>query len=57
MKAPWLVGILGALACLYVMTGLPPDTWLRLLIWLAIGFLVFFTYGRRNSHLGRSTST
>jgi basic amino acid/polyamine antiporter, APA family len=54
VKAPWVVGILGALACLYVMIGLPVDTWLRLIVWLVIGFIVYFTYGRRNSVLQKS---
>lgn len=49
--APWLVGPLGAAACLFVMIGLPPDTWLRLIVWLIIGFVVYFTYGRKHSHL------
>jgi APA family basic amino acid/polyamine antiporter len=48
---PWPIGVVGALACLYVMSGLPPDTWLRLVIWLVIGFVVYFTYGKKHSHL------
>ena len=51
VPAPWLIGILGAASCLFVMIGLPGDTWLRLLVWLAIGFAIYFTYGRKNSHL------
>ncbi len=51
VKAPWVVGITGALACVYVMIGLPPDTWLRLLVWLVIGFVIYFAYGKRHSHL------
>lgn len=53
VRAPWVVGTLGALACLYVMIGLPPDTWLRLFVWLAVGFAVYFGYGRKHSHLRR----
>lgn len=49
VKAPWLVGPLGAAACLFVMIGLPPDTWMRLIIWLIIGFVVYFTYSRKHS--------
>lgn len=49
--APWVIGPLGAIACLYVMSGLPGDTWLRLIVWLVIGFVVYFTYGVHNSRL------
>jgi APA family basic amino acid/polyamine antiporter len=47
----WPVSILGAAACIWVMTGLPLDTWIRLFVWLAIGFVIYFTYGIRNSRL------
>lgn len=47
----WFVAPAGAIACLWVMTGLPHDTWLRLIIWLAIGFVIYFTYGIKNSRL------
>jgi APA family basic amino acid/polyamine antiporter len=33
------------------MAGLTPLTWLRLVAWLAIGLIVYFTYGRFNSRL------
>ncbi len=47
----WLVAPLGALSCLWVMTGLPRDTWLRLLVWLAIGLVIYFFYGRHHSRM------
>jgi len=37
--------ILGILSCLYLMSGLPGDTWIRLFVWLIIGFAIYFTYG------------
>jgi basic amino acid/polyamine antiporter, APA family len=49
-----LVPILGILICGYMMYGLPVDTWLRLAIWMAIGLLIYFLYGRNNSVLNRA---
>jgi len=54
VRAPWLVGSLGAAACLFVMIGLPPDTWLRLVVWLAIGFGVYFGYSRHHSRVSNA---
>lgn len=50
-KTPWVpvVPILGILVCFAMMTFLPGDTWLRLIIWLAIGLVIYFTYGKKNS--------
>ncbi len=47
----WLVAPLGALACFWVMTGLPRDTWVRLVVWLIIGFVIYFGYGSKHSKL------
>jgi basic amino acid/polyamine antiporter, APA family len=44
-----LVPILGILICGGLMAALPPDTWIRLLVWMAIGIVIYFTYGRNNS--------
>jgi APA family basic amino acid/polyamine antiporter len=35
------------------MAGLPGDTWLRLIVWLIIGFAVYFLYGKSHSHIGQ----
>jgi APA family basic amino acid/polyamine antiporter len=43
------VPVIGALICLAQMVGLPLATWERLLIWLAIGLVVYFSYSRRGS--------
>ncbi|WCS23340.1 amino acid permease [Methylobacterium sp. NMS14P] len=48
-----VVPILGILSCLLLMIGLPLDTWLRLVIWMAIGLVVYFFYGRKHSVLRR----
>jgi APA family basic amino acid/polyamine antiporter len=52
-KTPFVpvVPILGAAICLYLMYSLPLDTWLRLIIWMAIGFLIYFTYSIHHSEL------
>jgi APA family basic amino acid/polyamine antiporter len=44
-----VVPIAGILACFYLMSGLPVDTWARLVIWMAIGLAIYFLYGRRHS--------
>ena len=57
VRWPNAIGIAGALACLWVMIGLPWDTWLRLLVWLLIGFTIYFTYGRKHSKLGQNVAS
>ena len=54
-KTPWVpvVPILGVLACLYLMLGLPWITWLRFALWLLAGMVVYFLYGFRRSRLLR----
>lgn len=47
----WFVSLAGAASCLFVMSGLPHDTWLRLIVWLIIGFVIYFTYGIKHSRL------
>ena len=55
-RTPWMpwVPILGALTCLLQMVFLPWATWQRLFIWLALGMIVYFAYGRRRSALRRA---
>ncbi len=49
------VPILGALISAVQMFSLSFGTWLRLIAWLAIGLLIYFTYGRKNSKLNQPT--
>ena len=51
------VPLMGILCCLGLMLTLPADTWLRLLVWLAIGFVIYFGYGRRHSLLQRQLAS
>ena len=54
-RAPFVpaVPILGVLFCLVLMFSLPPENWVRLVVWLAIGFVIYFGYGRKHSVLAR----
>ncbi|MBE3131426.1 MAG: amino acid permease [Acidobacteria bacterium] len=47
------VPVMGILSCFYLMSGLPKDTWFRLLAWMGIGLVIYFTYGIRKSKLRR----
>ena len=55
-KAPWVyvVGPLGALFAVGLMYFLPNDTWLRLIIWMAIGLIIYFAYGMSHSRLSKA---
>jgi APA family basic amino acid/polyamine antiporter len=46
-----VVPVLAVLACVYLMLNLPGATWLRFLIWMVIGLVVYFVYGARHSRL------
>jgi len=48
-----LTPILGILFCLLLMFSLPSENWFRLLVWLLIGFAIYFGYGRRHSALDK----
>jgi len=41
--------ILSVLACFYLMLNLPGETWLRFGIWMIVGVIFYFGYGRRHS--------
>ena len=46
-----LVPVLAILSCLWLMLNLSVSTWIRFLVWLAIGLVVYFGYGARKSRL------
>lgn len=50
--SPWLPG-LSAAVCVYLMLNLTVETWLRFLVWLAIGFVIYFAYSHRHSKVGQ----
>jgi APA family basic amino acid/polyamine antiporter len=51
------VPLLAVLACQWLMLNLSVETWLRFVIWMAIGVVVYFAYGRSHSVLGRRSRT
>jgi len=46
-----VVPILGIGTCLFMMVFLPGDTWIRLIVWLIIGLVIYFGYSRHHSKL------
>lgn len=50
-----LVPILGIVTCLFMMVFLPLDTWIRLVVWMIIGFDLYILYGIKNSHIGKGS--
>ncbi|WP_024448547.1 APC family permease [Mycolicibacterium iranicum] len=54
-RTPWvpLLPILSILACVWLMLNLTGLTWVRFSIWMAIGVVVYFLYGRRHSLVGK----
>jgi APA family basic amino acid/polyamine antiporter len=47
----WFVAPMGALSAAYLMAYLDKETWIRLVVWLVIGLVIYFTYGRTHSVL------
>ncbi|WP_328395077.1 amino acid permease [Streptomyces sp. NBC_00390] len=54
-RTPWVpvVPILSIAASLWLMLNLPTETWLRFGVWMLIGVVVYFLYGRSHSRLGK----
>jgi APA family basic amino acid/polyamine antiporter len=52
-----VVPILAAVACFYLMLNLDVLTWVRFAVWLALGLLIYFGYGRKHSRLATATGT
>ena len=57
-KTPFFpyVPILGMLTSLLVMASLPRDTWIRLIGWMVLGIIIYFTYGRKRSKIRKFNS-
>ena len=46
-----LIPVLGLLACFYLMTELGVTNWVRFIVWLILGLIIYFAYGLKNSRL------
>jgi basic amino acid/polyamine antiporter, APA family len=49
--AVWFVAPAGAATSVFLMLGLPFDTWVRLAVWLAVGLAIYFCYGAKHSRV------
>jgi basic amino acid/polyamine antiporter, APA family len=58
-KTPWVpfVPLMGIATCLLMMVSLPLDTWIRLIVWLGIGLIVYFRFGKKHSKLNSAKSS
>jgi APA family basic amino acid/polyamine antiporter len=54
-RVPWspVLPIVSAVLCFWLMLNLEVETWLRFVIWLVVGFAIYFGYSRRNSRVGK----
>ncbi|MEU0370510.1 amino acid permease [Streptomyces sp. NPDC006283] len=54
-RTPWVpaIPILSIAASLWLMLNLPTETWIRFGVWMLIGVVVYYAYGRSHSRLGR----
>ncbi|HKS22073.1 MAG TPA: amino acid permease [Thermoanaerobaculia bacterium] len=56
-RCPWVpfVPIMGVLTCLLLMFSLPAANWFRLFVWMALGLIIYFVYGRKHSVMAQHT--
>lgn len=50
------VPAMGIIICVGMMAFLPADTWIRLLVWMALGVVIYFVYSKKNSFLRKGGS-
>lgn len=50
-----LIPVLGMLSCFYLIAELGIANWLRFIVWLAVGLVIYFLYGKKHSRLARAS--
>jgi APA family basic amino acid/polyamine antiporter len=45
------VPIAGIVVCLVLMYSLPLESWMRLFVWMGLGVVIYFIYGKKNSKI------
>ncbi|WMX44478.1 amino acid permease [Streptomyces roseicoloratus] len=55
-RTPWVpaLPVISIAASLWLMLNLPGETWFRFAVWMVIGVVVYFAYGRKHSRLGKA---
>jgi amino acid transporter len=48
-----VIPIVGGMCCLYLLTEIPAVSWLWFFVWMGLGLIIYSTYGKKNSKLGR----
>jgi APA family basic amino acid/polyamine antiporter len=51
VPAVWIIAPLSAITSILLMASLPLDTWMRLIIWMVLGVVIYFVYGNKHSKL------
>lgn len=49
-----LIPVMSIVCCFILMLGLPLETWLRFIVWLAVGLAIYFLFGRKRSALAQT---
>ncbi len=48
-----LIPVLGTMSCLYLMTEIPVNSWIAFIFWMVIGLLLYYSFGRKHSVIGK----
>ena len=46
---------MGVLSCMYLLIEIPAISWFWFFVWMAVGLVIYFLYGYRNSNLAKES--